>query len=34
VLPNDTENNAQLRITGDESSQLTIIELPYSLADA
>jgi folate-binding protein YgfZ len=34
VLPNDTENNAQLRITGDENSQLTIIELPYSLADA
>ena len=34
VLPNDTENTAQLRIAGDESSQLSIIELPYSLADA
>jgi len=34
VLPNDTENNAQLRIANDESSQLSIIELPYSLVDA
>jgi len=34
VLPNDTDNNAQLRIAEDESSQLAIIELPYSLADA
>jgi folate-binding protein YgfZ len=34
VLPNDTQNNALLRIADDENSQLSIIELPYSLADA
>jgi len=34
VLPNDTENTAKLRIADDESSQLSILELPYSLADA
>ncbi|MDD8061165.1 MULTISPECIES: tRNA-modifying protein YgfZ [Shewanella] len=34
VLANDTENTAKLRIADDESSQLSIIELPYSLADA
>ncbi|GGP68815.1 tRNA-modifying protein YgfZ [Shewanella algicola] len=34
VLPNDTENTALLRVAEDESSQLSIIELPYSLVDA
>lgn len=34
VLPNDTENTAKLRIADDESSQLSILELPYSLVDA
>ncbi|WP_445774068.1 tRNA-modifying protein YgfZ [Shewanella sp.] len=34
VLANDTENTAKLRIADDENSQLSIIELPYSLADA
>ncbi|WP_445776852.1 tRNA-modifying protein YgfZ [Shewanella sp.] len=34
VLANDTENTAKLRIADDESSQLSIIELPYSLDDA
>ncbi|ABV38552.1 glycine cleavage T protein (aminomethyl transferase) [Shewanella sediminis HAW-EB3] len=33
VLPNDTENSASLRLTGDESSSLTIQPLPYSLED-
>lgn len=33
VLANDTENDAILRIAGDEQAQLTIVPLPYSLAE-
>lgn len=33
VLPNDTELNAKLRLSGDESSELTLLPLPYSLED-
>ncbi|OEG74195.1 glycine cleavage system protein T [Shewanella colwelliana] len=31
VLPNDTQNDAALRVEGDEASSLTIRPLPYSL---
>ena len=34
VLANDTPLDAKLRISGDETSQLDIIELPYSLEEA
>ena len=33
VLPNDTKNSAKLRVSDDESSNLTIQALPYSLED-
>ncbi|WP_065187881.1 tRNA-modifying protein YgfZ [Shewanella woodyi] len=33
VLPNDTENSAELRVADDEASSLTIQPLPYSLED-
>ncbi|GIU20319.1 tRNA-modifying protein YgfZ [Shewanella colwelliana] len=33
VLPNDTQNDAALRVEGDEASSLTIRPLPYSLDD-
>ncbi|PMG77263.1 glycine cleavage system protein T [Shewanella sp. 10N.286.51.B7] len=33
VLANDTENDAKLRIKEDETSELSVIALPYSLED-
>ncbi|ABV85958.1 tRNA-modifying protein YgfZ [Shewanella pealeana] len=33
VLANDTQLDAKLRVAGDESSELTLIALPYSLED-
>ncbi|WP_153912679.1 tRNA-modifying protein YgfZ [Shewanella sp. TC10] len=33
VLANDTENDAKLRIKDDETSELSVIPLPYSLED-
>lgn len=33
VLPNDTEAGAKLRVAGDDSSELTVQPLPYSLEE-
>ena len=33
VLPNDTELNAKLRLSGDDASELMLLPLPYSLDD-
>ncbi|MGI2258837.1 tRNA-modifying protein YgfZ [Shewanella sp. GXUN23E] len=33
VLPNDTEPDAQLRLAGDDASELKLLPLPYSLED-